>query len=418
MVAEIISVGTEILTGSIVNTNSAYISEQLATLGINCYYQIAVDNNESRLEECLRTAMGRSDIVVMCGGLGPTSDDITKEVAAKVTGRELVIDAKAQELLERFALEKGLEIPKNGFKQALVPQGSYVMYNPNGTAIGMIIVSEDKSLILLPGPPTELVPMFADQVKPYLAADSGQAFYSTMVKICGLSESAVAESIKDIENSDDLTIATYIRTGEVHVRVTSVAEDEKAAKKLAKPVVKELKARFGSKIYSTHEDTTLEQTVVELLEKNQLTIATAESCTGGMLAGKIINVPGASDIFKEGFVTYYNKAKRERLGVKKSTLNKYGAVSEECAKEMVKGLLASTKADVGVSITGIAGPGGGTDDKPVGTVYIGRIVCGKVQVIKCLFDGNREKVRESSCVAALNFVRMGILEYFSEQLLK
>lgn len=417
MTSEIICVGTELLMGNIVNTNATYIAQQLAILGITHYYQSVVGDNEGRLTETLKLAMSRSDIIILSGGLGPTEDDLTKEVASKVCGKELVLDERAlKEIQDYFAL-RGIKFTENNRKQALVPQGSIVLYNPNGTAPGIIIEAEGKSVILLPGPPHELVPMFDDQVKPYLEQKTDHAIYSTMVKMCGVGESIVEDAISDLIHSSNPTVATYAKTGEVHVRVTGSGEDAKAAKKTVKPVVKELKARFGSNIYSTQEDVTLEEAVVELLAKNNLTIATAESCTGGLLCGRIINVPGASEIIKEGIVTYSNKAKRNRLGVRKSTLNKHGAVSEETAREMLKGLLALTKADTGLSVTGIAGPDGGTDEKPVGLVYIACSVCGNVKVEKYVFKGTRAKIRESATTAGLNLLRMGILEYLSETLL-
>lgn len=418
MVAEIICVGTEILMGNITNTNARYMAENLAILGISNYYQTVVGDNEGRMTQTLKLALSRSDVVIMCGGLGPTEDDMTKEVAAKCMGREMYLDERAWDEIQVYFDKRGLQLTDNNKKQAMVPEGSIVMYNPNGTAPGIIIEGDGKSVILLPGPPLEMVPMFDDQVKPYLEAKSERAIYSTMVKMCGTGESIVATEIADLIHCDNPTVATYAKTGEVHVRVTGSGADEKEAKKLVKPVVKELKARFGAKIYTTEENVTLEQSVVELLEKNELTVSTAESCTGGLLAGRIINVPGASEIIKEGIVTYSNKAKRRRLGVKKSTLSKYGAVSEQTAREMVNGILSLSKADTALSVTGIAGPDGGTEEKPVGLVYIACSVCGRVRVEKFQFRGSRQKIRESATTQALTLLRMCILEHVSENLLK
>ena len=242
--------------------------------------------------------------------------------------------------------------------------------------------------------------------------------YSKTVKIAGADASVIKENIGEIPASSDLSVEVTGTDGETHIRVTGTGEDEKDARKLAKPFVKELKSRFGPMIYTTDEDVTLEETVVELLTQNGLTISTAESCTGGLMSGRIINVPGASEIIKVGFVTYSNKAKRKYLGVRKSTLEKYGAVSEQTAKEMVKGLVAATKADVGLSTTGIAGPDGGTKDKPVGLVYIGCSVCGNIKVKECHFTGDRMQVRQSTVTEALALLRMCILEYFTETKLK
>lgn len=417
MVCEIISVGTEILMGNIVNTNAAYIAEELARLGITNYYQVVVGDNEGRLRDVIKTAFSRSDIVIVGGGLGPTEDDITKEICASVLGIELKMDDKAKEEIVTFFNKKGIKLTDNNFKQAILPtkKDGIIMYNPNGTAPGCIMEKDSKAVILLPGPPGEMKPMFDDQVVPYLKKKTDKAIYSTMIKMVGVSESVVGEEISDLFEMSNPTVATYAKVGEVHIRVTGSGSDEKEAKKLVKPVVKELKSRYGEHIYTTEDTINLEDAVVELLSANNLTVATAESCTGGLLAGRIINVPGASEVFKEGIITYSNKAKKNRLGVKKSTLNKYGAVSEQTAKEMVKGLLNYTKADVALSVTGIAGPDGGTEEKPVGLVYVGCSVGGKVTVKEYYFHGNRQKVRESTCTAALTLLRHCILEYFSEK---
>lgn len=417
MTAEIICVGTEILMGNIVNTNAKYIAEKLAQLGITHYYQTVVGDNEGRVKDTINLALSRSDIVILNGGLGPTEDDLTKEVASACMNKELVFDERAWNEIETYFKKRGIKLTDNNKKQAYVPEGSIVMYNPNGTAPGIIIEGDKNVVIMLPGPPIEMIPMFEDQVKPYLEAKAVRAIYSIMVKMCGVGESIVAEQIADLIHSENPTVATYAKTGEVHVRVTGSGEDTKAAKKTVKPVVKELKARFGLNIYTTEEEVTLEDAVVELLEKNNLTVATAESCTGGLLCGRIINVPGASEIIKEGIITYSNKAKRHRLGVKKSTLQKYGAVSEETAREMVKGILGLTKADAALAITGLAGPDGGSDEKPVGLVYIACSVCGKICVEKFMFKGNRQKIRESATTQALTLLRRCILEYLSETLM-
>ena len=415
MVAEIICVGTEILLGNIVNTNAAFLAERLAFLGISTYYQTVVGDNEQRLLSTIELARTRADIIILSGGLGPTEDDLTKETAARAFNKTQVFDEKAKENIAERLTARNLRLTENNWKQAMVPEGSLVLYNENGTAPGIIMEEEGKTVILLPGPPSELEPMFDHQVMPYLEKKEDHVIYSQMVKMCGVSESAVETDIKDLIKSDNPTVATYAKLGEVHVRVTAMGEDEKSARKLVKPVVKELKARFGGSIYTTDADVTLEDSVVELLAKNDLTVTTAESCTGGLLAGRIVNVPGSSDIFKQGFITYSNKAKRHYLSVKRSTLDKYGAVSEQTVKEMVKGGCANTKADVCVAVSGIAGPGGGTEEKPVGLVYIGCNVCGRIKVVKCNFSGSRNKVRESAVSSALTLLRRCILEYYSEK---
>ena len=406
MTAEIISVGTEILLGNIVNTNAAYLAEKCAYLGLSNYYQVVVGDNEQRLLETINTAKSRADVIFLIGGLGPTEDDLTKETAAKAFNVELVMDAEAKNNIVTILTNRGIDITNNNFKQALVPKGSIVLYNKNGTAPGIIMEEAGKVVIMLPGPPNEFVPMVDDQVVPYfLKKGTNDVIYSRVVKLVGVGESKVAEEISDLIAMTNPTVATYAKTGEVHIRVTASAANDDEAKALVKPVVKKLKAMYPDNVYSTNADETLERAVVELLSKNGLSITAAESCTGGLVCGKIVNVAGASEVFRGGYITYSNKQKRNVIGVKKSTLEKYGAVSEQVAAEMAKGVLEVSKADVAISTTGIAGPGGGTPEKPVGLVYIGCAVKNKVYVEKFNFSGSRNKVRESTVVAALSMVR-------------
>ena len=406
MTAEIICVGTEILLGNIVNTNAAYLAEKCAYLGLSNYYQVVVGDNEQRLLETINTAKSRADVIFLIGGLGPTEDDLTKETAAKAFNVELVMDEEAKNNIVTILTNRGIDITNNNFKQALVPKGSIVLYNKNGTAPGIIMEEAGKVVIMLPGPPNEFVPMVDDQVVPYfLKKGTNDVIYSRVVKLVGVGESKVAEEISDLIAMTNPTVATYAKTGEVHIRVTASATNDDEAKALVKPVVKKLKAMYPDNVYSTNADETLERAVVELLSKNGLSITAAESCTGGLVCGKIVNVAGASEVFRGGYITYSNKQKRNVIGVKKSTLEKYGAVSEQVAAEMAKGVLEVSKADVAISTTGIAGPGGGTPEKPVGLVYIGCAVKNKVYVEKFNFSGSRNKVRESTVVAALSMVR-------------
>ena len=411
MVVELISVGTELLLGNIVNTNAQYLAEQCALLGMSMYSQTVVGDNKNRLAEAFRTALKRSDIVILTGGLGPTEDDLTKEVCAEVMGIPLVDDPHTRERLRAY-FEGSIykDIPENNWKQAQVPAGAKVLDNDNGTAPGLIMEKFGKSAILLPGPPDALHPLFQEQVVPYLRALRPEYIFSRMVKICGVGESAVEDKLLDlIDQQTNPTIATYAKIGEVHVRVTARAADEEEAKKLIKPVVKEIRSRLGDNVDSVQEGETLEMAVVGLLKKHGLTVTTAESCTGGLLAGRLVNVPGASEVFREGFITYANKAKRKRLDVSKSTLKKYGAVSEQTAREMAMGGVFATDADVCVAVTGIAGPDS-DGDKPVGLVYIACYMDEKVRVEQYQFRGNRAKIREQSVVKALDLLRRTILD--------
>lgn len=414
MTVELISVGTEILLGNIVNTNAQYLSEKCALLGLSVYYQTVVGDNEQRLTDAVTTAFGRSDVVILTGGLGPTEDDLTKEVCAKVMDMPLSEDDRTRRRIETYLNNSVYKvIPDNNWKQAMVPAGAKVLDNSNGTAPGLIMEKNGKIAVLLPGPPSELYPLFEEQVAPYLNSLQPETIYSQMVKICGIGESQVETMIKDmVDAQTNPTIAPYAKTGEVHLRITAKAKDEEEAVKLMKPVVKELKKRFGMNIYTTKAEDTLEDVVVRLLKKYDLTVATAESCTGGLLSGRLINVPGASDVFKEGFVTYSNKAKRKYLDVSKPTLKKYGAVSEETAKEMAKGGVFASDSDACIAVTGIAGPDGGTEEKPVGTVYIGCYINNTVKVEKFRFKGNRAKVREQAVTKGLDLLRRCILENY------
>ncbi len=415
MVVEIISVGTEILLGNIVNTNAAYLAEKCAGLGLSCYYQDVVGDNEERLASVINTALSRADILLLSGGLGPTQDDLTKETAAKALGRNLYLHEPCKEAITAFFQNRGMEITENNWKQAMVPEDSIVVANPNGTAPGIIMKENGKHVILMPGPPNEMIPMFDNSIMPYLSELEPGIIYSQTVKICGVGESKAEAMVEDLINEQsNPTIATYAKTGEVHLRVTARAEDEKEAKKMVKPIVKELKGRFGNHIYTTQEDVTLEKAVVDLLVANHLTITTVESCTGGMLAARLINVPGVSEIFKTGYITYSNKSKRRVLGIKKPLIEKHGAVSPEVAKDMAKRSALFAKADVSVGITGIAGPDGGSEEKPVGLVYIACNVCGRIDVRECRFNGSRMKIRENSVSAALSMLRESILAYYSE----
>ena len=414
MVVELISVGTELLLGNIVNTNTQFLAEQCALLGLSMYHQVTVGDNRERLSEAVRTALGRSDVVILTGGLGPTEDDLTKEVCAEVMGFALKEDYHTKKRIEEYLKNSVFKvIPDNNWKQAMVPEGAIVLDNDNGTAPGLILEKNQKAAVLLPGPPGELYPLFKKQVFPYLKKRQPEILRSQMVKICGVGESQVEDKLLDlIDKQTNPTIATYAKTGEVHLRVTARARSEEEAKKLVKPVVKEIKSRFGDNVYSVREEETLEMAVVKLLQKHELTVTTAESCTGGLLAGRLVNVPGASEVFREGFITYSNKAKRKYLDVNKSTLKKYGAVSSETAREMAIGGVFAADCDVCVAVTGIAGPDGGTEEKPVGLVYIATYMKEKVTVKKFQFKGNRAKVREQAVVRALDLLRRSILEQY------
>ena len=414
MVVELVSVGTELLLGNIVNTNTQYLAEKCALLGLSMYHQVTVGDNRERLSKVIQVALERSDVVILTGGLGPTEDDLTKEVCAEVMGFALEEDAHTKErIVQYFKNSIYKEIPDNNWKQALVPHGAIVLDNNNGTAPGLIMEKDGKTAVLLPGPPNELKPLFQEAVVPYLQKLQPDIIRSQMIKICGQGESQVENKILDlIDGQSNPTIATYAKTAEVHLRITAKASGEEEARELLKPVVKEIKSRFGNDIYTTKEEETLEMAVVRLLKKYELTVTTAESCTGGLISGRLVNVSGASEVFREGFVTYSNKAKRKLLNVNKSTLKKYGAVSKQTAKEMAIGGVFATDADVCIAVTGIAGPNS-EGEKPVGLVYIACYLKDKVKVEEYHFKGNREKIREQSVVKALDLLRRSILTNYN-----
>lgn len=414
MIIELISVGTEILLGNITNTNARYLAEECAVLGLSNYYQVTVGDNEERLSDVIRTALGRADIVLLTGGLGPTEDDLTRETVAKVLGRGMHEEPKVHQQIADCFKRMGIDKPtSNNWRQAMVIDGAEVVENYNGTAPGLIVKTDDgKVVIMIPGPPEEMQMMFQKSIAPYLAGMNKQVICSKTIKICGMGESKVADVIADmIQTQTNPTIAPYAKGGEVHLRITASGSDPKEARTSMKPIVNELKKRFGDLIYTTRENETLEHHVLGLLKRRQMTLTTAESCTGGLLAGTLINVPGASDIYNEGYITYANESKHKILGVKNKTLKNDGAVSEACAKEMAKGAAKAAGARAAVAVTGIAGPGGGTEEKPVGLVYIACCIDEKVWVERYQMSGDRQKIRNITVKRALDMLRRCIKKY-------
>ncbi len=410
MTVELICVGTELLLGNIINTNAAFLAEQCAALGLSCYYQTVVGDNRERLIQTVQTALSRSDIVLLSGGLGPTKDDLTKEAVAEALGLRLVEDEVSHALIAEYFKVRGKAPTENNWTQALVPEGGRAIRNHNGTAPGILIEKDGKRIVLMPGPPNELESMFMEEIVPYLCTLGGNVIASVTVKLTGIGESSAETKVADLmEKQDNPTLAPYAKTGEVHFRVTARAETEAEAAALNEPLVAELKRRFGSAVYTTDEKVTLERAVVDMLLARGLTMTVAESCTGGMLAARLVNVSGVSEVFKAGFVTYANEAKSNLIHVKEATLAQFGAVSRETAQEMAQGAAKAAAADVAVAITGIAGPDGGTEEKPVGLVYISCYVCGKTDTQEHHFIGSRMTIRERVTAAALTQLRRCLL---------
>ena len=409
MKAEIITVGTEILLGDILNTNCRYLSRELAAMGIEMYYQITVGDNEARLLSTLEESLNRSDVVICTGGLGPTEDDITKEVCAKYFGYDLVLHKPSLDaMMERF--KRMNRIPtKNNEKQAYFPKEAYILKNDNGTAPGCIMEKNGKMIVVLPGPPREMEPMFENYVKPYLSKFTDEVIESEVLRIIGVGESKVENDILDIiDTQTNPTIATYAKGYECTLRITAKAKTVEEARALIKPMSDEMKRRFGQSLYATGE-TSIEEVVAKYLVDNDLKIAVAESCTGGLVSASLINYPGISSVFMEGCVTYSNEAKMKSLGVKQETLDVYGAVSSQCAEEMAAGVAKRYNTNIGIATTGIAGPDGGTDEKPVGLVYFGIYINGKVISKKYIFNGNRQGIRVRAANTILNDLRLELL---------
>lgn len=410
MRAEIISVGTEILLGDILNTNTQFLSKELASIGIEVYRQETIGDNEGRLLEMLEESFKRCDIVITTGGLGPTNDDLTKETACKFFNMNLELHEESLDELKKYFNRLGREISVSNYKQVYFPKEAKVLSNPNGTAPGAILEKDGKIIVILPGPPREMKPMYLNHVKPYLIPNGDGMIFSKVVRTLGIGESLAAEKLKGIiEEGKNPTVAPYAKEDDAIFRITAKAKSKEEALKLIEPIQRKIENILGEDVYGDGEDITIEEVVANILLEYKLTISTAESCTGGMIASRLISIPGVSEVFLEGAVTYSNEAKVRTLGVKEDTLKKYGAVSEETAREMAEGIAKRTGSDIAVVTTGIAGPGGGTDEKPVGLVYIGVYYKGEVEVYRNIFNGDRNKVRSKSTVVALDKVRRKIL---------
>lgn len=371
MKAEILCVGTEILLGDIVNTNAAYIARGLANIGVNVYYQTVVGDNNDRLKESLHHAFTRANIVVMTGGLGPTYDDLTKETVADYFGREMEMHQDSLDQIENFFKSIGAQMTENNKKQALMPTGATVFQNQFGTAPGLAVSDGTKTAILLPGPPKEMIPMFDHCVLPYLSEETDTILFSRNIKLFGIGESMVEDKLHELMiHSKNPTIAPYAKIGEVTLRLTASAKTQEECDTLIQPVLHQIKEILGEYIYGI-DVANIQEALVSALREKRLKIATAESCTGGLVSKRITEIPGSSDVFDCGICSYSNEIKARILGVSEKTLEQFGAVSEQTCSEMAKRIRELSGADIGISTTGIAGPGGGTEEKPVGLVYIG-----------------------------------------------
>ncbi len=414
MIAEIVAIGTELLMGQIVNTNAQYLSRRLQSLGISVYYHTTVGDNPQRLEATLAQALARSDVVITTGGLGPTQDDLSKEIAAKLLGLNMVFDAESWREIEGYFAGLGRVCPANNKKQAMFAEGATILKNACGTAPGCLIERAGKVLVQLPGPPQEMADMFERQVYGYLAQRTGGCIASRYMRIYGLGESQVAQlCAKWIECGGEVTVAPYCSLGECQLRVTARGESEAQALEKVRPVVQAMAERLGESVYAVlpESEGSMEEIAGRELTARGLTVATAESCTGGLVAARLVRFPGISAALGEAHVTYANEAKIKYCGVKPETLARCGAVSEETAREMAQGLRARSGADIAVSTTGIAGPSGGTREKPVGLVYVGCADASGVRVEKLTLSGSRERIRSLAALRALDMIRRACLTY-------
>ena len=403
MKCEIIAVGTELLLGEIVNTDAQAISQGLAELGINVYFETVCGDNPDRLRSVLEIAKGRADIIVTTGGLGPTADDLTKETIAAAFGKQLELHQPSMDrLLQHF---KGRTMTPNNEKQAWLPQGCFVLDNDWGTAPGCAFEAEGCVVVMLPGPPSECVNMFRQRAMPYLAKLSGGTICSRYIRVFGMGESEMESKLThQMQTWRNPTAAPYAKEGECLVRVTAMAETEEKARAMTEPALEELRAILGDVVYGVDVDS-LEQVVVQEMTARGLTLAAAESCTGGLLGKRVTDLPGASACFLGGVVSYSNQAKQDLLGVKKETLEQFGAVSEQVACQMAEGVRRAMGADVGVSTTGVAGPGG-SEQKPAGLVYIGLSTKEGTRAVRILKPNqSRDRVRRLASSTALDLIR-------------
>lgn len=409
MNAELIAVGSELLMGQIANTDAQYITSRLSSLGINVHFHTVVGDNASRLNEALKIAFSRSECVILTGGLGPTYDDMTKETVASFFNLSLSYDKRALSEIEDYFKKRGREMTPSNKKQALLPEDSLVLYNEHGTAPGCIIEKNGKIAAMLPGPPREMCPMFDKYLYPYFEKKSESFLSSEYIHLFGIGEAEAEAKIKDLTAGKNPTVAPYVNTGEAVLRISASAKSKKEAEAMTKNVKEKIYAVLGDWIYAEGFSETLPSTVLKLLKEKGLTLSCAESCTGGMVSSAITDLSGASDVFLYGAVTYANSAKMSALNVKKDALEKFGAVSEEVALQMARGVRLKSKSDIGVSTTGIAGPTGGTEDKPVGTVYIAISTENCERAVRLYITGDRDRVRHVTVLNVYDLIRRTVL---------
>ena len=406
MKAGILAIGTELLMGQTVNTNATYLSKQLNDLGIGVYYHYTVGDNPERIKKALADLLDHCDLVITTGGLGPTLDDITKEVIAEALELEMDLDQRSFEIVKEYFKKFNRIMPESNIRQAYFPKGAIILDNEKGTAPACIVELKDtnQAIVVLPGPPRELKHIYEKHVKDYLEASNALKMFSVYLSVYDYGESSAEESLMDlIKGQTNPTIATYAGDGKVLIRVTSSGLKHEENKLEVNRIVAEIKMRMGSYIVS-EEGEDIDLVISKLLKDRGMKISVVESCTGGKLISALVKHAGASDIVETGIVTYSNSAKVRDIGVSPETLQTYGAVSHQTCFEMVKGLITKTGSDVGISITGIAGPTGGTIEKPVGLVYIGLSIAGDIYTFENKFSGDRELIQNRCVIKALKLL--------------
>ena len=411
MNAEIISVGAEVISGDVNNTDASYLSRRLSALGITVTRHTAVDDRPENITEALAAAVARSPVIIFTGGLGPTADDMTKEVVCEAVGLELTENADSLSRLEAFFAARQVDMPEINRKQAMFPENAIVFPNPAGTADGCAIESGNQCIIMLPGPPKELEAIFETSVEEYLMGKTDQTVVCHTVKVFGMGESKIAELLGEILLSENPQVATYVDNGDIRIKIISRGKDWVDCEERCRSCKEEIVAILGNKVYA-EQNITLQQRVVALLQSKGKKIATAESCTAGMLSEMLTDVSGASEVFEFGVSAYANRIKKEMLDVPEALLKKYGAVSSQVAEAMATGAAKKGKADFGIGITGIAGPGGGTEEKPVGLVYISLFDGQRhfTRKLKCNPESSRDKIRFTAAMNALDMMRLYLTE--------
>jgi nicotinamide-nucleotide amidase len=411
MGTEILTIGTELLLGQIVDTNACWIAQRLAEAGIDLFYKTTVGDNPSRIEAALRQALGRAEVTITTGGLGPTEDDLTRDVVADVLGRPLRLDPAVLAHIERRFAHRRIPMPENNRKQAMVPEGAEVLHNPNGTAPGLLLRDRGRTVACLPGVPAEMKPLLTEQVIPRIREASGikARIVSRVLKMCGISESKVDQAIGDyFREMRNPTIGVLAHAGEIHVRLTCKGEDPAEITRMLDELEARIRQRLGPLIFG-RDDERLEALVGQLLRERNATLAVAESCTGGLIASRLTDVAGSSEYFERGVVAYSIPAKEELLGVPAEMVREFGAVSLPIVRAMAAGVRREGRTTFGLATTGIAGPSGGTPETPVGLVCVGLAWDGGEAAREYRLHGGRELIKYRAAQMALEMLRRHLL---------